>query len=797
MVFELLLGPSICSNVGRRMTLIPAFRRLLALCFLLSLLLPKVAAYASAAPGTQFFAHLWHKAAMLLCLLALLLLFWLVLRSLDPYLEQEAQDHGGFLDTLPDRYVSAAIMLSAALSLCLELAVIRWQGATFEFFAFYKNYGLLACFAGLGLGYALAKSKSGIPLYLTPWLFAWQFALLMLLRFGLSGEHLSAFRIVPFREQLSMGLGAGRPGQFMAVYALLSVVFLLTALAFIPIGQVCGRVLGRKTQLAAYGLNLFGSLLGVLLMVLLSYLWTPPAIWFGVCLLALLWFWVRKPRSLLVGTAATIACLSILSWPIQPLWHRVYSPYQLLEFGYSGEGLMVVRAAGHYYQRVHNLSGANRGANPDLKRVADYYEFPYHIEPHTTDVAVVGAGTGNDVAAALRGGAEHVDAIEIDPAILGAGKTAHPERPYQNPRVHAVVNDARTYLRNTTKKYDLIVYGLLDSHTLLSQASSVRLDSFVYTVEAFREARARLKPRGILSLSFSFVNDQLGKKIYDMLEEAFDGREPTCVRAEYDGSTIFLESNGPLPSMAPMEARTGFADVTSFYRNSNIKADVSTDDWPFFYMPRRVYPLSYLILLGLVLCLSLVLTSFFLPGEHFFGNAPFFFLGAGFMLVETKAITEMGLVFGNTWQVIAVVIASILVMVFLANCLVQWLAIKSSLVPFLLLFVSLAMGWLLARSGGLPSTVTGRIGTAIVLTCPMFFSGIVFSTLLTSEEEISSVMAMNLLGAMCGGVLEYNSMYFGFHFLYFIAIALYVGAILTNSRLWRWRPTRIGLAAGR
>jgi len=43
------------------------------------------------------------------------------------------------------------------LSLFLELAVIRWQGTVFEFFAFYKNFGLLACFAGLGLGYALAS----------------------------------------------------------------------------------------------------------------------------------------------------------------------------------------------------------------------------------------------------------------------------------------------------------------------------------------------------------------------------------------------------------------------------------------------------------------------------------------------------------------------------------------------------------------------------------------------------------------------------------------------------------------
>ena len=46
--------------------------------------------------------------------------------------------------------------------------------------------------------------------------------------------------------------------------------------------------------------------------------------------------------------------------------------------------------------------------------------------------------------------------------------------------------------------YDLVVYGLLDSHVLLTQGSSVRLDSFVYTIEGLGEARNRLKPDGAI-----------------------------------------------------------------------------------------------------------------------------------------------------------------------------------------------------------------------------------------------------------------------------------------------------------
>jgi hypothetical protein len=150
------------------------------------------------------------------------------------------------------------------------------------------------------------------------------------------------------------------------------------------------------------------------------------------------------------------------------------------------------------------------------------------------------------------------------------------------------------------------------------------------------------------------------------------------------------------------------------------------------------------------------------------------------MLVETKAITEMGLTFGNTWQVIGVVIASILVMAFLGNALVKRLRLSNSFFAYLLLFASLGAGWWIAKTGGLPSTVAGRIGTAVILTCPLFFSGIVFSVLLSAQTRISSAMSMNLMGAMCGGILEYNSMYFGFRFLYVLAAVLYAAALLCS-----------------
>jgi len=753
-----------------------SYRNLLPAIFAGSLALPILAYYTN--PGTPNKYELFPLLGLVVILSAGC---YRGLGKLQGWLVQESRGQAEFLESISVRFIPLAIVAAAALSLFVELAVIRWQGTVFEFFAFYKNYGLLACFAGLGLGYALSQSEEGIPLTLTIPLLGWQFLLLIGLRHGLP-ERVFTLNGIPFREQLNMGF-TQQPQQLGVIYLLLTVVFLLTALAFVPVGQVCGKLMERTGQLSAYGMNLLGSLLGVALMFVVSLFWTPPLVWFGLCFLGMLLLLRRVPRTQLMGVSAAIMALLILAWPVDSLWNKVYSPYQLLEIGYSDKGLMIIRAAGHYYQRVHNLSDAAIGApgNDELRAVRDYYDLPYKFHPGASDIAIVGAGSGNDVAAALRSGAKRVDAIEIDPAILQAGQSSHPERPYDDARAHAVTNDARSFFRTTNDHYDLIVYGLLDSHTLLSQASSVRLDSFVYTIEGLREARSRLKENGVLSLSFSVINKELGTKMFRMMTQAFDGKEPLCFRANYDGSVIFLQNkNGDLVIPPAILAPGNIRENAGRYHGSPLKVDLSTDDWPFLYMPHRVYPVSYLIVLGIILLLSVILYGGFFRERPEVSHVPFFFLGAGFMLVETKAITEMGLTFGNTWQVIALAIGSILVMAFLANSMVRRFRIAAPWMSFLLLFASLGFGWWIARAGGLPSTDLGRVGTLVVLTCPLFFSGIVFSALLSAEHRISSVMAVNLMGTMCGGILEYNSMYFGFRFLYVLALGLYLAALVTG-----------------
>jgi SAM-dependent methyltransferase len=706
-------------------------------------------------------------------------------------LDSDARTQVLQLDSVPDRWLDLSIAGAAALSLFLELAMIRWQASVFPFFAFYTNFSLLACFAGLGLGYALA-SRNRIPLLVVVPLLAWQVIVLLSLKSMLSHWQLEFLGAMPVVEQLSMGLRTMRSMvQGFAIYFFLSVVFIQTALIFIPIGQICGRLMTRRSHLRAYGLNLFGSLAGVVAIFTMSAFWTPPIVWFLVGLVALLLFAVRRSATVLTGTAGAFLTIAALAWPTNPPAHRIYSPYQMLEIGFGERGLMNITAAGHYYQRVHDFSRAPESDDPEAARTRAYYDLPYKLPGDRRDVAIVGAGAGNDVAAALRGGAERVHAIEIDPAIQRAGMRNHPEHPYADRRVTPVLNDARSFLRNTTERFDLIVYGLLDSHALLSVNSSVRLDSYVYTVEAFREARARLKPGGRLVLSFSVLNPAHNRKAFEMLREAFDGVPPFVVSAGYDGAVVFIQRDeGPATVPADILAASGF-EADERAADPSIAVTASTDDWPFFYMPRRVYPVSYLVLIGLVLLGGVALTANFIRERPSSGELGFLLLGAGFMLVETKAITELGLAFGSTWRVTAIVISGVLFMAFLANAAVERFGITRPHVAFGLLLASLAAGWWFAGSGGFGSTAGGRIATVALLTSPMFFSGIVFSTLLRGRQAITAVMAANLSGAMLGGLLEYNSMYFGFRFMYLLALAFYGLACV------HWMVTRQRASAGR
>ncbi len=681
------------------------------------------------------------------------------------------------------------IVLVTMVSLLLELIMIRWLASVFPVFSFFKNFTLLACFLGLGAGYAVAEKqrlRAGAGAADARAVRRHHHAAALRRRH----HHRFLLRRCRCRSRPRSAIWMDRLDwltliqQSVPLYLLLGMSFVLCACICYPVGQLCGKLLGSTDALKAYGLNLLGSIVGVMVLFVMSLFWLPPAVWFTAVGGVLLFFVLARDKRLPLGVASFCLLLTILSWPVQTEIQRIYSPYQLLERMAKPDGLMNILSGGAYYQKVFNLSDNNRGHESEEDRyVRAYYEFPFNFKKKPERVAIVGAGSGNDVAAALRMGASHVDAIEIDPAIAFLGKSYHPEHPYDDPRVSLNINDARNFFRTAHQQYDLIIYGVLDSHTALSHASNLRVDSYVYTREGITEAFKLLKPDGVMSISFALPNESLGFKLSHILKDIPGAGKPLAVRVGYDSktTTAFLTQKGgdiALPDPKAFAA-FGFTNVSDHFAQAYPADSIPTDDWPFFYMIKRTYPVSYLVALGMVLLLSYMFVrktiGFTDPIERSY--LPFFFLGSGFMLVETKAITELGLHLGGTWFVVAATIVMVLVMAFLANLLVQRKVVPRTSLAYAGLLASLLLGYFSARNHDLiavSSPLASLIVNCVLLTMPLFFSGIVFSTLIGKPKiNVSTALAYNLMGALFGGLMEYNSMYFGFAFLYLLAIGFY------------------------
>ena len=274
-----------------------------------------------------------------------------LLRKLEPLLNANALAQAQYLDKLDPAYVDLAILFSAALSLFLELALIRWQSSVLIFLAFYKNFSLLACFAGLGLGYALS-GRNRIALSMVVPLLAAQFCFFLLIR--VVPIDLS---VNPFREQLTMGLQQG--GWVAAVVCSCCCPSCSAHRRDVRPGRSALRPAdGTPRESAGLWPQPPGQpVVGVVMMLVASLLWTPPLVWFAVCFLAIVLFYLRRPSSLIAGIVFSVVCTIVLAWwPIDPLWSRVYSPYQLVEIGTDSEtGLTLIRAAGHYYQRIRDF----------------------------------------------------------------------------------------------------------------------------------------------------------------------------------------------------------------------------------------------------------------------------------------------------------------------------------------------------------------------------------------------------------------------------------------------------------
>ncbi len=683
------------------------------------------------------------------------------------------------------------LALVSVLGLFLELLMIRWISSEIRVFAYFKNFVLIACFLGFGLGCYLSRRRVSLAPILVPML-----TLALLIQLPWQSLRLLVSDLPAFVGATSdmhiWEVPALPNGWFLllvlsAAVVIIVPIFCLLTFVFIPIGQLVGWYLNKADNLVfGYTVNILGSLAGIVLYTFLCFLDQPPLTWFLIAglMMALILWKVSRLRWVALGAFVIFAALASLGPGNNG---RLYwSPYQkltLIPQQEAGETVsFALNTNDTWYQQIVDLSSKFVTTHPQYFRNEPVqwnpYNIPYHFYSHPPSVLVLGSGMGNDVAAALRNGAGRVVAVEIDPLILELGRQLHFEKPYSAPNVQVVLDDARSYVQNSKDRFDLIVFSLLDSHTTSSYYTNIRIDNYVYTLEALKATRQLLKREGIFIIKFQVDTPWVAGRLRGLLESVF-GRAPLQLRTERSPygtkGTFFVTGSEESIAQAMSDPQ-----LAAFVReHSNIetqKAVLTTDDWPYFYQREPGLPVPVIV----ISCVLVLLCWLFLRRTGTVLREMrwhFFFLGAGFLLLESQIISKMALLFGTTWVVNSIVIAGLLLLIVAANYVVEYKRDFRVSWAYGGIFISMLVSYLVPLERLLYLSFTSKMLMATVVLClPVFFAGIVFVRSFARESFPAGALGANLFGGLVGGLLESLSLWTGIRSMVIVAGLLYLAS---------------------
>jgi hypothetical protein len=665
-------------------------------------------------------------------------------------LEPSPAPRGG---TFTSEHSPWRLVTLSMLMLFVELALIRWTAANNVHLANITNFVLLASFLGIGAGFLQAGASRNLfrlaPLWLAVLVgFALAFPVKLV---TLEGPH--EFEGISGHYPLSQWVS-------------LPVIFVLVVLVMAGLGQATARTFAHFEPLDAYRYDIIGSITGIVLFSALSFIGLPPIAWGAV---------VAVVFALLLGTrqqwwqwaaiTAVVVMLLLESFSANDTWSPYYKITAIQPPG--THGTLSVSANNIPHQTLYPIA--------TLHRIESFYFFLYrHVTRQSLrDVLIIGAGTGNDVGVALSEGAHHVDAVEIDPDLVQLGKKYNPEHAYQSPRVTIHIDDGRSFLQNTSQKYSLILYALPDSLTALTgQSAPVGLENYLLTTQGIQVARDHLAPGGTFVM-YNYYQPFLLDRYATALDSVFGTRPCVELGNTLSGrqqAVLTVASSGPTPNC-------------SSYWSGKTVAPVS-DDRPFPYLPGPSIPNLYLLVMGLILVASLLAVRVAGgPLRKMVQFADLFWMGAAFLLLESKNIVQFALFFGTTWYVNSLVFAGVLLSVYAAVETARHVKLPRPIYLYAALLVTLAVSYVVPQGSllSLPFVLRFVAATALAF-APVFLANLVFAQRFKSVGSSTTAFGASLLGAIVGGVLEYLSLITGFRFLLVVVAVLYGLAFVFGRR---------------
>lgn len=677
--------------------------------------------------------------------------------------------------------VYLAIFQVCLLILFTELLLIRWISTEMNIFAYLQNSVLVACFLGLGVGLIEPKPTDYPPRLLVP--------------LGTLCLVLMVPQIRVFARDSSTILGGfhdftvwdhlGKQSLPLIVAALGVVALILGCCWAIMVqlgAQLASLLQEAPGRMQAYSADMLGSLAGVWLFTALAFLCLSPWAWFltlVVLLLAQPSF--RKPIPLL----GCLAILGLAAWngaleaPLRTTW----TPYQKLQFRPLKDGEWDVAVNNVGFQQIQNNSAQSR--QPREQREVTQYNLPSRLAGNPAQTLIVGAGTGNDVAGALANSQARIIAVDIDPVLLRFGQALHPEKPFDDPRVEVRVNDARaTFQSLAPASFDLIVFGLLDSHTT-PNLSNARLDNFVYTLESITAASRLLKPNGVMVVLFQTQREYIGSRLFNTLLKVFNTR-PVVFRVPHSeqgwGGVAFVVGAQTTLTQS-LEADPGLARFIEANLITAVDPKIlpTRDSWPYLYIEQPSIP-SLFWVLGGVFATLWALSSKFRYGRVLGPDLRrpeelyMVLLGASFSLVQVFSICKASILFGSTWLVNSAAISGILAMILVANALVPVVKLPRAVVTAVLGLSCFGLA-VLPLSRLLVLAPSGRFVAAALLSgLPMVCSGILFGRAFVASRTPGRALGANLFGAMLGSALQLLSFRLGIPSLMMLAGAFYLAS---------------------
>ncbi|MDQ5966489.1 MAG: hypothetical protein QG625_2644 [Cyanobacteriota bacterium erpe_2018_sw_39hr_WHONDRS-SW48-000098_B_bin.30] len=665
-----------------------------------------------------------------------------------------------------------------------ETMAIRWLGIEIPVLRAFPNLILMLVFIGASAGIAQPEKRVGKVKVIA--------SLLCLI---------GSVIIVPVTGLKDISLRLDETNSPMAVVAGLTLI-LLNAFSlltlFREIGCAVGEEFKNRPPLKSYSVNILGSMAGVLVFAICSFLNTAPWIWLLVAIAsAFAYSNNRKLAFMLPLVVASFFSSQGAFW--SPYGKLEIKPFEVPANSIFGQGNYMLFCNNVYFHSATHVpektvfDERDKGVDVSKERedkehlllhAYKWMKLPYRFAPAHKDVLILGSGSGNDVSFGehLPQGPESIDAVEIDPVIGTFGQTIHPDKPYLEKRANLIINDARSHLHDSPKRYDIVNFAYLDPGGTLNTASFMRVDNFVFTKESVQDALKLLKDDGIVSMSFATGADHpVTARLYNTIRDAW-GKEPLTLVDDSFSSCIFLFGPGMEKNMDNVAAlvRQSLADdhELKVWRPSDAQRQmrIASDDWPFLYLQFDTT--------GMLLYSSFLLFTILIPVPFLFRvdktsvlapqSFAMFVLGEAFMLMETKCCTELSLIYGNTWVVSSVVIFSFLTLGYLANLLVlKQQSIKLPFVYIALTIILVADYFLSFHGLNLPSAQSKILMT--VMTClPVFFGGILFSSHFKSIKDPNMGLAANLLGVTFGGLLENLCVVGGIKSLSLLTLFLYL-----------------------